>query len=93
LLNNYYFRSLIAAVELINNNAKDLGDLQHKVQNWHAQGLDDREITLRAKDEQLKSKLDISNDIIMLSNASNNFTLFLDTQDLFLFQCQSLRII
>ncbi|WAQ95521.1 FBF1-like protein, partial [Mya arenaria] len=47
-------RSLIAAVELIQNNAKDLGELQRKADNWHAQGLDDREITLRAKDEQLK---------------------------------------
>ncbi|KAL4240109.1 factor 1 [Mactra antiquata] len=47
-------RSLIAAVELIQTNAKDLGDLQRKVDHWHAQGLDDREITLRAKDEQLK---------------------------------------
>lgn len=51
-----YLRSLVAAVELIHNNAKDLGELQRKVDNWHAQGLDDREITLRAKDEQLKSK-------------------------------------
>lgn len=40
---------------MIHTNAKDLGDLQRKVDNWHAQGLDDREITLRAKDEQLKS--------------------------------------
>ncbi|XP_052266250.1 fas-binding factor 1-like isoform X2 [Dreissena polymorpha] len=47
-------RSLVAAVELIHNNAKDLGDLQRKVDHWHAQGLDDREISLRAKDEQLK---------------------------------------
>ncbi|XP_053392988.1 fas-binding factor 1 homolog [Mercenaria mercenaria] len=47
-------KSLVAAVELIHNNAKDLGDLQRKVDHWHAQGLDDREITLRAKDEQLK---------------------------------------
>lgn len=40
---------------MIHTNAKDLGDLQRKVDSWHAQGLDDREITLRAKDEQLKS--------------------------------------
>jgi len=45
----------VAAVELIHNNAKDLGELQRKVDNWHGQGLDEREINLRAKDEQLKS--------------------------------------
>ena len=53
-------RSLVAAVELIRTNAKDLGDLQRKVDGWHAQGLDEREITLRARDEQLKSKTVLS---------------------------------
>ena len=51
-----FYRSLVAAVELIQNNAKDLGVLQRKIDSWNAQGLDDREINLRAKDEQLKSK-------------------------------------
>ena len=46
----------MATVELIQNNAKDLGDLQRKLDNWHAQGLDEREIMARSKDEQLRSK-------------------------------------
>ena len=46
----------MATVELIQNNAKDLGDLQRKMDNWHAQGLDEREIMARSKDEQLRSK-------------------------------------
>ena len=50
------FRSLMATVELIQNNAKDLGDLQRKMDGWHAQGLDEREIMARSKDEQLRSK-------------------------------------
>ena len=56
-LNTVYSRSLIATVELIQNNAKDLGDLQRKMDSWHAQGLDEREIMARSKDEQLRSKL------------------------------------
>ena len=46
----------MATVELIQNNAKDLGELQRKMDNWHAQGLDEREIMARSKDEQLRSK-------------------------------------
>ena len=46
----------MATVELIQNNAKDLGDLQRKLDSWHAQGLDEREIMARSKDEQLRSK-------------------------------------
>ncbi|XP_071106308.1 fas-binding factor 1 homolog [Haliotis cracherodii] len=47
-------KSLTAVVEQIQNNAKDLGELQYKVDSWHRQGLDDREITLKSKDEQLR---------------------------------------
>ena len=50
------FRSLMATVELIQNNAKDLGELQRKMDSWHGQGLDEREIMARSKDEQLRSK-------------------------------------
>uniref|UniRef100_A0A2C9LKY0 Fas-binding factor 1 C-terminal domain-containing protein n=1 Tax=Biomphalaria glabrata TaxID=6526 RepID=A0A2C9LKY0_BIOGL len=47
-------RSLTVVVEQISNNAKDLNDLQRKVEAWNKQGLDEREITLRSKDEQLQ---------------------------------------
>ncbi|XP_067671245.1 fas-binding factor 1 homolog [Haliotis asinina] len=47
-------KSLTAVVEQIQNNAKDLGELQFKVDSWHRQGLDDREISLKSKDEQLR---------------------------------------
>lgn len=42
---------------MIQNNARDLGELQKKVDSWHNMGLDEREIAIRSKDEQLKSKL------------------------------------
>ncbi|XP_069124222.1 fas-binding factor 1 homolog isoform X2 [Argopecten irradians] len=47
-------KSLVAAVALIENNARDLGELQMKVNTWHSQGLDEREIITRSKDEQLR---------------------------------------
>ncbi|XP_060076077.1 fas-binding factor 1 homolog [Ylistrum balloti] len=47
-------KSLVAAVTLIENNARDLGELQMKVNSWHSQGLDEREIITRSKDEQLR---------------------------------------
>ncbi|OWF53323.1 fas-binding factor 1-like [Mizuhopecten yessoensis] len=47
-------KSLVAAVALIENNARDLGELQMKVNSWHSQGLDEREIITRSKDEQLR---------------------------------------
>lgn len=50
-------RSLVQAVSMIQNNARDLGELQKKVDSWHNMGLDEREIAIRSKDEQLKSKL------------------------------------
>ena len=40
---------------MIQENARDLGELQKKVDSWHNMGLDDREIAIRSKDEQLKS--------------------------------------
>lgn len=43
-------------VEQIQNNARDLGHLQLKMDSWSRAGLDEREIGLRAKDEQLKSE-------------------------------------
>ncbi|KAK3590960.1 hypothetical protein CHS0354_034532 [Potamilus streckersoni] len=46
-------KSLMAAVDLIQSNAKDLGSLQRKMDTWHNQGLDEREIMIRSKDEQL----------------------------------------
>ncbi|KAL3875799.1 hypothetical protein ACJMK2_033715 [Sinanodonta woodiana] len=46
-------KSLMAAVDLIQSNAKDLGSLQRKMDAWHNQGLDEREIMIRSKDEQL----------------------------------------
>ena len=49
-------RSITAVVEQIQHNARDLGELQMKVETWNRQGLDEREISLRSKDEQLKSK-------------------------------------
>ena len=49
-------RSLTAAVEQIENNARDLGQLQLKLDEWKRSGLDDREIAMRAKDEQLTSE-------------------------------------
>ena len=50
------FRSLVQAVSMIQNNARDLGELQKKVDSWHNMGLDEREIAIRSKDEQLRSK-------------------------------------
>ena len=50
------FRSLVQAVSMIQNNARDLGELQKKVDSWHNMGLDEREIAIRSKDEQLCSK-------------------------------------
>lgn len=50
-------RSLVQAVSMIQSNARDLGELQKKVDSWHNMGLDEREIAIRSKDEQLKSKL------------------------------------
>ncbi|XP_005109995.2 fas-binding factor 1 [Aplysia californica] len=47
-------RSLTAVVEQIQNNARDLGELHLKVESWNRQGLDEREISLRSKDEQLR---------------------------------------
>ncbi|KAL5017874.1 hypothetical protein ScPMuIL_003596 [Solemya velum] len=47
-------RSLHAAVQLIQTNSLDLGELQKKMDGFHSLGLDDREISIRAKDEQLK---------------------------------------
>lgn len=52
-----YLRALVEAAEMIQHNAKDLGDLHKKVDNWHSMGLDEREISLRSKDEQLRSKI------------------------------------
>ena len=49
-------RSLTAAVEQIENNARDLGQLQMKLDEWKRSGLDEREIAMRAKDEQLTSE-------------------------------------
>ena len=49
-------RSLTAVVEQIQTNARDLGDLHMKVEGWNRQGLDGREISLRSKDEQLRSE-------------------------------------
>jgi hypothetical protein len=46
-------------VEQIESNARDLGQLQMKLDEWNRSGLDEREITLRSKDEQLKSKLSL----------------------------------
>lgn len=40
---------------MIQNNAKDLGELHQKVDSWHNMGLDEREIAIRSKDEQLRS--------------------------------------
>lgn len=51
------YRSLVQAVSMIQSNARDLGELQKKVDSWHNMGLDEREIAIRSKDEQLKSKL------------------------------------
>ncbi|RUS83715.1 hypothetical protein EGW08_008511 [Elysia chlorotica] len=47
-------KSLTAVVEQIQNNARDLGELHMKVEGWNRQGLDEREISLRSKDEQLR---------------------------------------
>ena len=44
-------------VEQVQNNARDLGELHMKVEGWNRQGLDEREISLRSKDEQLRSEL------------------------------------
>lgn len=68
-------RSLMATVELIQTNAKDLGELQRKMDSWHAQGLDEREIMARSKDEQLRSKCFINlkdSDIIAVNIFSNS---------------------
>nr|KAG5714744.1 hypothetical protein BaRGS_000232 [Batillaria attramentaria] len=46
-------RSLSAAVDQIQSNARDLGQLQIKMDEWNRSGLDEREIVLRSKDEQL----------------------------------------
>ena len=62
----------MATVELIQNNAKDLGDLQRKMDGWHAQGLDEREIMARSKDEQLRSKAKFKNKCVS-GNRSENF--------------------
>lgn len=43
-------------MEQIENNARDLGQLQLKLDEWKRSGLDDREIAMRAKDEQLTSE-------------------------------------
>ncbi|XP_065921782.1 fas-binding factor 1 homolog isoform X2 [Magallana gigas] len=47
-------KSLVQAVSMIQSNARDLGELQKKVDSWHNMGLDEREIAIRSKDEQLK---------------------------------------
>ncbi|XP_078317344.1 fas-binding factor 1 homolog isoform X2 [Crassostrea virginica] len=47
-------KSLVQAVSMIQNNARDLGELQKKVDSWHNMGLDEREIAIRSKDEQLR---------------------------------------
>ncbi|XP_041362212.1 fas-binding factor 1 homolog [Gigantopelta aegis] len=47
-------RSLTAVVSQIESNARDLEKLHQKVENWNRMGLDEREINLRSKDEQLK---------------------------------------
>ncbi|CAL1530619.1 unnamed protein product [Lymnaea stagnalis] len=47
-------KSLTAVVEQIQSNARDLGELQLKVDTWNRQGLDQREISLKSKDEQLR---------------------------------------
>ena len=56
----------MATVELIQTNAKDLGELQRKMDSWHAQGLDEREIMARSKDEQLRSKYFINLKLVTL---------------------------
>ncbi|KAL8592685.1 hypothetical protein ACOMHN_037625 [Nucella lapillus] len=47
-------RTLSAVVEQIESNARDLGQLQLKLDEWGRSGLDEREIAFRSKDEQLK---------------------------------------
>ncbi|CAG5132036.1 unnamed protein product [Candidula unifasciata] len=47
-------KSLTAVVQQIQNNARDLEELQVKIQSWNKQGLDEREISFRSKDEQLR---------------------------------------
>ncbi|VDI17787.1 Fas-binding factor 1 [Mytilus galloprovincialis] len=47
-------RSLAVAVEMIQTNARDVGELQKKLDQWHSMGMDEREIAIRSKDEQLK---------------------------------------
>ncbi|XP_061181663.1 fas-binding factor 1 homolog isoform X1 [Saccostrea echinata] len=47
-------KSLVQAVSMIQNNARDLGELQKKVDSWHNMGLDEREIAICSKDEQLR---------------------------------------
>ncbi|XP_064608004.1 fas-binding factor 1 homolog [Liolophura sinensis] len=46
-------KSLQAVMQQVSSNAKDLGDLQYKIENWSKMGLDEREIFIRTKDEQL----------------------------------------
>lgn len=43
-------------MQQVSSNAKDLGELQYKIENWSKMGLDEREIFIRTKDEQLNSK-------------------------------------
>ena len=43
---------------MIQTNARDVGELQKKLDQWHSMGMDEREIAIRSKDEQLKSKID-----------------------------------
>ena len=40
-------------MQQIESNTHDLGQLQVKLDDWNRQGLDEREVLLRTKDEQL----------------------------------------
>ncbi len=49
-------RNLQAVVTQLSDNARELSDLQTKVETRHAHSLDERETAAKARDEQLKSK-------------------------------------
>ncbi|CAI9723218.1 Hypothetical predicted protein [Octopus vulgaris] len=47
-------RSLNIVMEKMNTNAEELGQFQQKLDRWQSQGLDEREVSMRNRDEQLK---------------------------------------
>ncbi|XP_014786827.1 fas-binding factor 1 homolog isoform X2 [Octopus bimaculoides] len=47
-------RSLNIVMEKMNTNAEELGQFQQKLDRWQNQGLDEREVSIRNRDEQLK---------------------------------------